>query len=47
MMFFGFSLRVDRLVETSASEKRAVSIFRAEMMSWVSEEICRVVGDEV
>jgi hypothetical protein len=44
---FGFRRHVDWLVEVNVSEKRAVSIFRAELIIWNSERLYRVAGREV
>jgi hypothetical protein len=38
---------VECLIEASVSEKRAVSIFRAEVMSEISEGLYGVAGGEI
>jgi hypothetical protein len=38
---------VEWLVEENVSEKRVVSVFRAEVTSWDSEGLYRMVGEEV
>jgi hypothetical protein len=42
-MFSHFRRRVDWLVETNVSEKRAVSIFRAEVLAGTQEGLCTYV----
>jgi hypothetical protein len=40
-------INVGWVVEANISEKHAVSIFRAEVMSWDSEELYRITERDV